>query len=280
MVQWRSVVRRLRSNPSTQGPAPDAPPPWTPVFVVTYGRSGSTLVQGLLNALPRTLVRGENGLFFVDLFRASERATTFASKHATHAPRLTTSAFYGAHRIREDRFVSASRRLIQRTLLGPHRAEEYDRVGFKEVAWHELAPEETAAFFDWWDLVFPGAVYVLHTREREALPNSGFWRYRPVDEIFAKVDRVVEIQEHLRRTRPERVVETRYETLTTDDEAVASETLRELATRLTGGCDDELLATLMAVRAQRHGPRGHDEGDERRDVESELAQVEEPQADG
>jgi len=274
------VVRRLSSNQSTPGPAPDAPPSWTPVFVVTYGRSGSTLVQGLLNALPRTLVRGENGLFFVDLFRASDRATTFARKHGTHAPRLTTSAFYGAHRIREDRFTYFSRRLIQRTLLGPHKSEEYDRVGFKEVAWHELEAGETEAFFDWWDQVFPDAVYVLHTREREALPHSGFWRYQPVDEIYAKVDRVVEIQEHLRRTRPEQVVETRFEALTTDDDAAASETLRDLAIRLTGGCDDELLATLMAVRAQRHGPRGHDEGDEARDVEAELAQVEEPQTDG
>jgi len=32
------------------------------VFVVTYGRSGSTLMQGLLNALPGVLVRGESSL--------------------------------------------------------------------------------------------------------------------------------------------------------------------------------------------------------------------------
>ena len=30
------------------------------VFVMTYGRSGSTLVQGLLNAIPGYLIRGEN----------------------------------------------------------------------------------------------------------------------------------------------------------------------------------------------------------------------------
>ena len=35
------------------------------VFVVTYGRTGSTLVQVLLNTLPRTLVRSENGMFHV-----------------------------------------------------------------------------------------------------------------------------------------------------------------------------------------------------------------------
>lgn len=260
-------------------PAPE-PVPFTPVFVVTYGRSGSTLVQGLLNALPRTLVRGENGLYFLDLFRASQRATSFAERHATHAPRLTTSAFYGAHRIREERFVYFSRRLVQRTLLGPHKSDEFDRIGFKEVAWHEIEPDETAAFFDWWDQLFPDAVYVLHRRDREALPQSGFWRFEPVDEIFAKVDRIVEIQEHLRATRPDRVVETRYETLTADDDAVAAQALRDLAVRLIGGCDDDLLAALMEVRAHRHGPRGHDEDDQPRDIEAELAGAEEPRADG
>ena len=36
------------------------------VFVVTYGRSGSTLVQGMLNTMPRTLVRGEHALSISD----------------------------------------------------------------------------------------------------------------------------------------------------------------------------------------------------------------------
>ena len=30
------------------------------IFIVTYGRSGSTLLQGILNSIPGYLVRGEN----------------------------------------------------------------------------------------------------------------------------------------------------------------------------------------------------------------------------
>jgi hypothetical protein len=30
------------------------------IFVVTYGRSGSTLLQGVLNGIPGFLIRGEN----------------------------------------------------------------------------------------------------------------------------------------------------------------------------------------------------------------------------
>ena len=50
------------------------------VFVVTYGRSGSTLVQGLLNAFPRVLVRGENDLYLLDLYRALAGSLTGDSR--------------------------------------------------------------------------------------------------------------------------------------------------------------------------------------------------------
>jgi hypothetical protein len=30
------------------------------LFIVTYGRSGSTLLQGILNSTPGVLIRGEN----------------------------------------------------------------------------------------------------------------------------------------------------------------------------------------------------------------------------
>src|SRR6056297_391020 len=40
------------------------------VFVVTYGRSGSTLVQNLLNGLPGACVRGENENLLAPLVRA------------------------------------------------------------------------------------------------------------------------------------------------------------------------------------------------------------------
>lgn len=40
------------------------------VFLVTYGRAGSTLTQKYLNSLPDVCVRGENGNLLYHLFRA------------------------------------------------------------------------------------------------------------------------------------------------------------------------------------------------------------------
>ena len=55
------------------------------LFVVTYGRSGSTLVQGLLNAMPGVLVRGENNLFVLPLFRSWDALASFQDAAATYA---------------------------------------------------------------------------------------------------------------------------------------------------------------------------------------------------
>lgn len=53
------------------------------LFVVTYGRSGSTLVQGLLNSIPGYLIRGENRGVLYRLYqyhsRSRRRATSSAA---------------------------------------------------------------------------------------------------------------------------------------------------------------------------------------------------------
>jgi hypothetical protein len=248
----RILRRRPAAAPSRPGtPAPDL----TPVFVVTYGRSGSTLLQGLLNALPRTVVRGENGFYVIELFRATRRATEFAQQHRRHGVRNTTSAFFGLGTVRRKPFVTGVRRIMVPMLLGREDRSEVERLGFKEVLWHEVTAEETEPFFDWFDDVFPGARYILHTRDREALLSSGFWRHEDAESVFEKVDRVVEIHDFLRRTRPDRVLDTTYERFIGDQETKDAQ-LRELATFVTGGCDDELLDRLRAVLETRHGPYG------------------------
>lgn len=223
------------------------------LFVVTYGRSGSTLVQGLLNALPATLVRGENGFFVHDLYQASAAAEAFARDHAKHGSKQVTSAFYGVRRLRREPFVDATRRIAHDVLLGQHRADRVRRLGFKEVLWHRIEPAETEDFFDWFEAVFPGARYVLNTREVAAASTSGFWQRQDHEQALASIARVVEVQEFLRRTRADRVVDVRYEALTGERAASDAELVR-LASFVTGGCDETLLETLRGVLAVGHGP--------------------------
>jgi hypothetical protein len=224
------------------------------VFVVTYGRSGSTLIQGLLNTLPRTLVRGENDLYVLPLFRAMAVAESFKLKHVAHGSRKTSSAFFGLHEIQPSEFVESTHDLMVRQLFGSVDPSTIDHVGFKEVQWNRIRPGETERFFTFFDQVFPGAKYVLNQREHAQVSGSGFWRKREKDEVMQALVRTEKIHEHLRRTRPDRVYDTRYELVTSPDPAVVEKQLRGLAEFVLGSCDDELLARLKGTLTKGHGP--------------------------
>lgn len=225
------------------------------VFVVTFGRTGSTLVQGLLNALPRTLVRGENGMYILHQWRGADAAVTLGQRHLKHRPRQPSSAFYGGHLLASSGFVSSARALTKQMLLGRKGAHEFDRLGFKEVRWHEIAPSETERFFAWFEQVFPGAKYVLNTRDPERAAGSGFWKRVEHDEAMRQINRVLEVQEFLRATRPDRVVDTRFEAITSKEPGVSDAELIKLATFVTGKrCDKRQLAALRAILDTGHGP--------------------------
>jgi len=223
------------------------------VFVVTYGRSGSTLVQGLLNTLPNTLVRGENNFYVLPLFRAQALARGFQRKYAKNDSG-PSSAFYGLHEIDLAAFEKSAHDLVVSQLLGEADPGGVRRLGFKEVLWHRIGPRETEGFFDFFDAVFPGAKYVLNQRDHEQVLGSGFWQRQDEDEGRQALLRVEEIQRFLHQTRRDRVYDTRYEVITGDDQAAADAQLRGLAEFVTGGCDDELLAALFTTRETGHGP--------------------------
>lgn len=241
------------------------------VFVVTYGRSGSTLTQGLLNTLPGTLVRGENNMFMLPFFRSWAGLKEFQEKNNENARKGSQSAFYGLDEIDPEDFVQTARELTLRSLYGSADPSGVEVLGFKEVLWHRIKREEQAAFFDWFEQIFPGATYVLNQRDHEKVSTSGFWQNQEERRVLRTLKRVEEMQQFLRDSRPGRTHDIRYERVTSDDADVKARELRGLAEFVVGSCDDSLLAKLHATLDKGHGPRpfgrsrgqaeGEDEGE-------------------
>jgi hypothetical protein len=250
----RAVRRRLDRLRGPQASITPARPQHRHVVVVTYGRSGSTLVQGLLNALPRTLVRGENNLYVLPLFRAYAAVVAFRRQHLTHNPRADHSAFYGLHEVRPESFVRNARGLVGRHLVGSESPGDYDVLGFKEVAWHRIRDDELAPFFDYLDRVLPECRFVLNSRAFDDVVVSGYWKGNDLDQVTRKIRRVEQIQQFLRDTRPERVLDVRYEDLCSNDPAVADASMRALAEFTVGTCDEALLQRLRETARVGHGP--------------------------
>jgi hypothetical protein len=144
------------------------------LFVVTYGRSGSTLLMGLLNSIPGYLVRGENWDALRHLYHFHRTLAEGSRRWEPARLRQRTHPFFGAGDFPVRRSLEGTRRLVLDTVLRP-RADT--RVtGFKEIRWYHDDVEEYVA---WLREVFPGARFVVNTRDHDEVRRSGWWAKRP-----------------------------------------------------------------------------------------------------
>jgi hypothetical protein len=143
------------------------------VFVVTYGRSGSTLLMGLLNAIPGYRILGENGNALYRLFQAYAAIAAAHEKFPGALHQDPRSAWYGAPRLRPERFRADLVESFVATVLRP---EPGDRVlGFKEVRYTVEHMPDLADFLAFLPECFPNCKIVFNHRQAAATAKSGWW---------------------------------------------------------------------------------------------------------
>lgn len=144
------------------------------LFVMTYGRSGSTLVAGLLNAIPGYLVRGEHRDALRHLFdyQRSLLATRdeMVERYGAGRLRSRTHPFFGIGDVQPARTARAVRHLALETVLRPK--PDTRVVGFKEIRWYA---EDVDEYVAWLGEVFPGARFVVNTRDHASVLRSGWY---------------------------------------------------------------------------------------------------------
>lgn len=152
------------------------------LFVMTYGRSGSTLLQGILGSIPGYLIRGENRQVMRHLHefhRAAlgERRTQRRQNVRRERPGNRTSsvhAFFGMDGFPRRVSLRRIRQLALDTLLRPE--PDTRVVGFKEIRWEG---EDLAEYVAWLRQVFPGARFVVNTRNLDDVSRSQWWAEHP-----------------------------------------------------------------------------------------------------
>jgi len=161
------------------------------VFLVTYGRSGSTLLQAVLNAIPGYLVRGENrqALRHLWAFHATladeRKRVRREQRREDREPGTSTSSdpFFGVDGFPVQRSLREIRRLVVDTVLRPEPATRV--TGFKEIRWYA---EDTPDFVAWLREVFPGARFIINTRDLDDVARSKWWAQDP--EAHSKLARI------------------------------------------------------------------------------------------
>ncbi len=206
------------------------------LFVLTYGRSGSTLLAGVLNSIPGYLIRGENHDALHHLYRFH---TTLLSE-STRAPRPTlrrrTHPFFGIGDFPEQKSLRGIRRLVLDTVLRPK--EDTRVTGFKEIRWYHDDLEEYVA---WLREVFPGARFLLNTRDLDAVAASAWWAKQEGsrEHLAANHDRLLTLAASL----GEAAFHVHY-----DDYVADPSTLRSLFTWLGEPFDEEVVRDVFARR--------------------------------
>lgn len=167
------------------------------LFLVTYGRSGSTLTQKLLNAIPGYCIRGENSNVLYHICRLIDsiqrepnyqiRKDQLAGK-GTPVPEMGTSSdpWFGAELVDTD---GAARRLFNlfcREFL--HFPENVRVGGFKEIRYFNdlsFMPRQLEIM----QRYFPNARILFLTRDNVQVANSSWWRGHDKDVLLPKLAR-------------------------------------------------------------------------------------------
>lgn len=165
------------------------------VLIVTYGRSGSTLLQGLLNSIDGCLIRGENYNFCYGLFKAYESIVNTKNQFGNESKSLeATSPWYGAALLDENRFIEDARKLVLNQ-LNPD-ALQLNCIGFKEIRYidKDFSLKKLYEYMGFLEKLFPNPAFIALTRDHDQVMSSGWWQKQDVKKAEA---RLTEFEEYI-----------------------------------------------------------------------------------
>jgi hypothetical protein len=143
------------------------------LVIVTYGRSGSTLLQGILNSIPGYVIRGENRDAIRYLFEYQRHILAQKAEHTNRRPLGPRKAWFGIDEVPEDVSLASLRSVVLRTLLRPEPGTRV--IGFKEIRWWAGDWEE---YVDFLAQLLPGLRVVINTRNHDDVAKSKWWPER------------------------------------------------------------------------------------------------------
>ena len=170
------------------------------VFIVTYGRSGSTLLQRIMQTIPGMCFRGENSGTLDMLFQSAKRAS--ATRYEFGQWKLPPQhPWHGADLIYPDKYSKALAQVFIDEIINPGPEQRW--VGFKEIRYHELGID----FFpllDWINETFPNPYFLFNTRNLDDVVKSAWWAEEEKTEVIKSLEQMDKRFMLYHRKRPDR----------------------------------------------------------------------------
>lgn len=142
------------------------------VFIVTYGRSGSTLIQTLLQSINGYFIRGENANALWPLFQSIKRIEQAKVDHG-YREIEAKGPWFGINAVEPEQYARRLVNVFTEEILQP--PADARVVGFKEIRFHE-AEQEFDDFLEFIARHFSPARFVFNLRKWEDVAKSGWWK--------------------------------------------------------------------------------------------------------
>ena len=204
------------------------------LHVVTYGRSGSTLLMGLLNSIDGYLIRGENLNCFEHLRRFKEDLRRTRQREGAD----TTFAWFNAL---DEARILRSLAQVQRDVLavGP----DVRVYGFKEIRYIDMKRKEMFALLDFLSQLDPPAAVVFNTRNWDQVRRSKWWAKLSARTVRRRIRRFEGSMEKYMAAHPERCFRIDYA-----DVVGGTDRVRKLFEFLGEEFDAEAYRKVLQVR--------------------------------
>lgn len=145
------------------------------LFVITYGRSGSTLLAGLLNLVPGALIRGENHGALNHLYRAVRSAERTQTQPGVRPEDTPADPWFGARSVAPAAFRKELVEAFVRHVLVP--PPEASLLGFKEIRFRlgDFTEDEFLDFLAFLREAFERPCFVFNVRRHADVARSAWW---------------------------------------------------------------------------------------------------------
>ncbi|MCX2975083.1 hypothetical protein EYC87_15950 [Halieaceae bacterium IMCC8485] len=145
------------------------------VLIITYGRSGSTLLMGLLNTDDSCVIRGENNNFMYHLYCARRSLDRAKSGYSDETCGKPTSPWWGVDDIDPASFQRDMEPIVRNVLLsGLGRRPRV--LGFKEIRYFDLFLEgELGGYLGFLARTLPRCAFVFNVRNIDDVMQSKWW---------------------------------------------------------------------------------------------------------
>ncbi len=207
-------------------------------FIVTYGRSGSTLLQKILCSAPGVHITGENSDALAGLFASYRSAVATRSEQGRFERKKPGDPWRGAHLVEPARYNRALVKTFIEHFIRPPRNARI--VGFKEIRYfrHKVDLED---YLDYIRLSFPPCTLIFNKRCATDVARTGWWKDQPTDAV--DVERFDARVAAYAAAHPDDCVSVDYDAYTRDPSALAP-----LFHRLGITVQDRTLRDVLAER--------------------------------